>query len=140
MAAPSEQPLIAALDIGSSKVSAMIATIGADGRPTVLGTGQREVLQPPQEIGEGEKIVIQVGGRGFAVLDALENAVKNSDFARRFDEWTPWEWVEEAVLARRRWKRAGRRSPALAARNYQRYQEFMARIPEGLLNKVIADL
>ena len=35
--------------------------------------------------------------------------------------------------------RAGRRSPALAARNYQRYQEFVAKIPEGLLNKVISD-
>src|SRR5207248_2214079 len=34
--------------------------------------------------------------------------------------WTPWEWLEEALLARRRWKRAGRKSPALAARNYQR--------------------
>ena len=55
------------------------------------------------------------------------------------EAWTPWEWVEEAVLARRRWKRAGRRSPALAARNYQRFQEFMAKIPEGLLNLVIAD-
>jgi hypothetical protein len=47
--------------------------------------------------------------------------------------WTPWEWVEEALLARRRWKRAGRRSPALAARNYQRYQEFAGRIPRRLL-------
>lgn len=55
------------------------------------------------------------------------------------EEWTPWEWLEEAVLARRRWKRAGRRNPALAARNYQRYQEFAAKIPEGLLNKVIAE-
>ena len=55
------------------------------------------------------------------------------------EAWTPWEWVEEAVLARRRWKRAGRRSPALAARSYQRYQEFVAKIPSGLLNKVISD-
>jgi len=56
------------------------------------------------------------------------------------EEWTPWEWLEEAVLARRRWKRAGRRSPALAARNYQRYQEFVGKIPNGLLNKVLSDL
>ena len=42
MAAPAEQNLIAALDIGSSKVSAMIARLGDDGRLTVLGTGQRE--------------------------------------------------------------------------------------------------
>ena len=42
MAAPSGQQLIAALDIGSSKVSALIVTPGPDGRLTVLGTGQRE--------------------------------------------------------------------------------------------------
>ena len=32
MAAPTEQPLIAALDIGSSKVVALIVTTDADGR------------------------------------------------------------------------------------------------------------
>jgi len=42
MAPGSEQPLIAALDIGSSKVSALICTRDADGRLRVLGTGQRE--------------------------------------------------------------------------------------------------
>src|SRR5436190_3303116 len=42
MAAVSDQPLIAALDIGSSKVSALIVTRDADGRLRVLGTGQRE--------------------------------------------------------------------------------------------------
>ena len=42
MAAPAEKQLIAALDIGSSKVSALIVTLGDDGRLTVLGTGQRE--------------------------------------------------------------------------------------------------
>lgn len=42
MAAASDQPLIAALDIGSSKVSALIVTRDADGRLRVLGTGQRE--------------------------------------------------------------------------------------------------
>jgi hypothetical protein len=51
--------------------------------------------------------------------------------------WTPWEWLEEALLARRRWKRAGRKSPALAARNYQRYQEFAARIPRPLLERAL---
>ncbi|MDV3257978.1 MAG: cell division protein FtsA [Sphingomonas sp.] len=35
-------PLIAALDIGSSKVSALIVVRDADGRLRVLGTGQRE--------------------------------------------------------------------------------------------------
>ena len=42
MAPGSEQPLIAALDIGSSKVSALICTRDGDGRLRVLGTGQRE--------------------------------------------------------------------------------------------------
>jgi cell division protein FtsA len=42
MSAASDQPLIAALDIGSSKVSALIVTLDADGRLRVLGTGQRE--------------------------------------------------------------------------------------------------
>ena len=42
MAAASDQPLIAALDIGSSKVTALIVTRDPDGRLRVLGTGQRE--------------------------------------------------------------------------------------------------
>ena len=42
MADKNDQPLIAALDIGSSKVSALIATLDSDGKPRVLGTGQRE--------------------------------------------------------------------------------------------------
>ena len=41
MAQPVDRDLIAALDIGSSKVSAMIARVDDEGRPTVLGTGQR---------------------------------------------------------------------------------------------------
>jgi cell division protein FtsA len=39
--APSRK-LVAALDVGSSKVSAMIAEPGEDGRLKILGTGQRE--------------------------------------------------------------------------------------------------
>jgi len=42
VAAPTDQKLIAALDIGSSKVSALIVTPEEDGRLRVLGTGQRE--------------------------------------------------------------------------------------------------
>jgi cell division protein FtsA len=42
MSSDSDQPLIAALDIGSSKVTALIVTRDADGRLRVLGTGQRE--------------------------------------------------------------------------------------------------
>ena len=47
------------------------------------------------ELAEGQKIVIQGGGRGFAVLDVLENVVRNSDFAARYEEWTPWEDREQ---------------------------------------------
>ena len=42
MAANAEPTLIAALDIGSSKVGAMIASVDEAGGLTVLGTGQRE--------------------------------------------------------------------------------------------------
>jgi cell division protein FtsA len=42
MAAPRIEKLITALDVGSWKVSALIAGIGADGTLHVLGTGQRE--------------------------------------------------------------------------------------------------
>ncbi|MEA1071912.1 cell division protein FtsA [Sphingomonas sp. LY160] len=42
MSASSDQPLITALDIGSSKVTALIVTRDPDGRLRVLGTGQRE--------------------------------------------------------------------------------------------------
>ncbi len=42
MSATDDQPLFTALDIGSSKVSAMIVTRDPDGRLRVLGTGQRE--------------------------------------------------------------------------------------------------
>src|SRR5688572_18024467 len=42
MSSNQDQPLIAALDIGSSKVGALIVTRDDDGRLRVLGTGQRE--------------------------------------------------------------------------------------------------
>ena len=42
MAATGDQPVFTALDIGSSKVSAMIVARDPDGRLRVLGTGQRE--------------------------------------------------------------------------------------------------
>ena len=42
MSTHQDQTLIAALDIGSSKVGALIVTRDADGRLRVLGTGQRE--------------------------------------------------------------------------------------------------
>src|SRR4051812_14564622 len=72
MAAPSEQPLIAALDIGSSKVSAMIATVERDGRPTVLGTGQRESR------GVKRGYITDMAASEFAVREAVELAERMS--------------------------------------------------------------
>jgi cell division protein FtsA len=64
VAAPPDQKLIAALDIGSSKVSALIVTPEEDGRLRVLGTGQRE--------SRGVK-------RGFITdMEASEHAVREA--------------------------------------------------------------
>jgi cell division protein FtsA len=64
VATPNDQPLIAALDIGSSKVSALICTMTSDNRLQVLGTGQRE--------GRGVK-------RGFITdMEASEQAVREA--------------------------------------------------------------
>jgi hypothetical protein len=64
VAAPTDQKLIAALDIGSSKVSALIVTPEEDGRLRVLGTGQRE--------SRGVK-------RGFITdMEASEHAVREA--------------------------------------------------------------
>jgi cell division protein FtsA len=73
MAAPSGQPVIAALDIGSSKVSAMIGTIEADGRLTVLGTGQRESR------GVKRGYITDMAAGEFAVREAVELAERMSD-------------------------------------------------------------
>ncbi|MFL6830446.1 MAG: cell division protein FtsA [Sphingomicrobium sp.] len=72
MAAPSAQPLIAALDIGSSKVSAMIGAIEADGRLTVLGTGQRESR------GVKRGYITDMAASEFAVREAVELAERMS--------------------------------------------------------------
>jgi cell division protein FtsA len=64
MAAPRRENLITALDIGSWKVSALIAERGDDGELTVLGTGQRE--------SRGVR-------RGYiADMDATERAVREA--------------------------------------------------------------
>jgi cell division protein FtsA len=64
VAASADQKLIAALDIGSSKVSALIVTPEEDGRLRVLGTGQRE--------SRGVK-------RGFITdMEASEHAVREA--------------------------------------------------------------
>src|SRR3954468_7443913 len=73
MATPSGQPLIAALDIGSSKVSAMIGAIEADGRLTVLGTGQRESR------GVKRGYITDMAAGEFAVREAVELAERMSD-------------------------------------------------------------
>lgn len=72
MAATTDQPLFTALDIGSSKVSAMIVTRDADGRLRVLGTGQRE--------GRGVKrgYITDMEASEVAVREAVELAERMS--------------------------------------------------------------
>jgi cell division protein FtsA len=72
MAAPIEQPLIAALDIGSSKVSAMIAKPDDEGRLIVLGTGQRESR------GVKRGYITDMAASEFAVREAVELAERMS--------------------------------------------------------------
>ena len=68
MAQPQNQPLLAAVDIGSSKVSAIILTSGDDGRLRVLGTGQRESR------GVKRGYVTDMEATEFAVREAVELA------------------------------------------------------------------
>src|SRR3569832_1056091 len=72
MASPTELPLIAALDIGSSKVSAMIARPDEEGRLTVLGTGQRESR------GVKRGFITDMAASEFAVREAVELAERMS--------------------------------------------------------------
>ena len=72
MAAPSQQPLLGAVDIGSSKVSAIICTTGEDGRLRVLGTGQRESR------GVKRGYVTDMEATEFAVREAVELAERMS--------------------------------------------------------------
>jgi cell division protein FtsA len=72
VAQPSEQQVIAALDIGSSKVSALIVTPGDDGRLTVLGTGQRESR------GVKRGYITDMAASEFAVREAVELAERMS--------------------------------------------------------------
>ncbi len=67
-----EQPLIAALDIGSSKVSALIATRDGDDGLRVLGTGQRESR------GVSRGYVTDIEKSEFAVREAVEQAERMS--------------------------------------------------------------
>src|SRR3954469_3994062 len=72
MAATNEQGLVAALDIGSSKVSAMIARTDEDGGLTVLGTGQRESR------GVKRGYITDMAASEFAVREAVELAERMS--------------------------------------------------------------
>ncbi len=72
MAEANGQPLIAALDIGSSKVSALIATQDSENRLRVLGTGQRESR------GVKRGFITDVEASEFAVREAVELAERMS--------------------------------------------------------------
>src|SRR5512146_918763 len=72
MASPPDQTLVAALDIGSSKVSAIIARTDDEGRLTVLGTGQRESR------GVKRGYITDMAASEFAVREAVELAERMS--------------------------------------------------------------
>ena len=72
MAAPTQHPLITALDIGSSKVSALIITRDDDGRLRVLGSGQRESR------GVKRGYVTDMESSEVAVREAVESAERMS--------------------------------------------------------------
>ncbi len=72
MSATNDQPLIAALDIGSSKVSALIATKDSEDRLRVLGTGQRESR------GVKRGYITDIEKSEFAVREAVELAERMS--------------------------------------------------------------
>ncbi len=72
MAANNNQALIGALDIGSSKVSALIVTRDDDGRLRVLGTGQRESR------GVKRGYITDMDATEMAVREAVEQAERMS--------------------------------------------------------------
>ena len=72
MAAPTKQQLVTALDIGSSKVSALIVTRDDDGRLRVLGSGQRESR------GVKRGYVTDMESSEVAVREAVESAERMS--------------------------------------------------------------
>jgi cell division protein FtsA len=72
MADTASQPLITALDIGSSKVSALIVAPDSEGRLRVLGSGQRESR------GVKRGYVTEVDSSEVAVREAVESAERMS--------------------------------------------------------------
>ena len=49
------------------------------------------------------------------------------------DRVLPWEWLEEALLARRAWRLGARRARALRMAARERFHEFARRLPPGLV-------
>jgi cell division protein FtsA len=72
MAAKTDSPLIGALDIGSSKVSALIVGRDEGGGLRVLGTGQRESL------GVKRGYIVDMDSTEMAVREAVEQAERMS--------------------------------------------------------------
>jgi len=72
MAAQNPQPPIAALDIGSSKVSALIVARDEDGRVRVMGSGQRESR------GVKRGYVTDMDASEVAIREAVESAERMS--------------------------------------------------------------
>src|SRR5687768_6776512 len=72
MSSPADTRLIAALDIGSSKVCALIVNADDDGRLRVLGTGQRESR------GVKRGYIADMEASEFAVREAVELAERMS--------------------------------------------------------------
>src|SRR5215218_5032885 len=72
MSSPADSKVIAALDIGSSKVSALIVTPDGEGRLRVLGTGQRESR------GVKRGYVTDMEASEFAVRESVELAERMS--------------------------------------------------------------
>ena len=50
------------------------------------------------------------------------------------DRPAPWEWLEEALLARRDWRLATRRARSLRLAARLRYLEFARRLPPDLIH------
>ena len=129
VAQPPDQPLIAALDIGSSKVSAMIARADEDGRLTVLGTGQRESR------GVKRGFITDMAASEFAVREAVELAERMSGLTVE-DVWAELRRRRPRQRPRqcrgRAWRprdRAGRHRPAAAGRQGGHRQERPGRAP-----------
>ena len=92
--AESDQPLIAALDIGSSKVSALIVTRDPDGRLRVLGTGQRESR------GVKRGYVTDMEASEVAVREAVEFVIDCERRALRREDHKPANGINDALVAR----------------------------------------